>query len=118
MSGVHSKCPDLILMPANTSSLIALLLQEYLDSMLELIRGLRDADRQRAVINADDESYRAAEAACGSVPFLTFGINADADVRAETLELTLWQTTVRPWPCHQQQLSPCASDVAPPPKLR
>eukprot|EP00878_Enallax_costatus_P033621 GHUV01037156.1.p1 GENE.GHUV01037156.1~~GHUV01037156.1.p1 ORF type:complete len:424 (+),score=127.09 GHUV01037156.1:272-1543(+) len=68
--------------------------QEYMDGMLELIRSLKDADRQRAVINADDESYKAAEAACGSIPFLTYGINTDADVRAESVELTLWQTTI------------------------
>lgn len=70
--------------------------------MLELIRSLKDSDRQRAVINADDESYKAAEAACGSIPFLTYGINADADVKAESVALTLWQTTVRRR-CHCQR---------------
>lgn len=65
-----------------------------MDNMLELLRYLEDSDKQRAVINADDESYQAAQAACGSIPYLTYGVNADADVKAESVELTLWQTTV------------------------
>jgi UDP-N-acetylmuramyl tripeptide synthase len=71
-------------------------LQEYVGSILELLRGLKDREQQRAVLNADDEHFAAAAAAASGVPCVTYGINnATADVRAESIELTLWQTTVR-----------------------
>jgi UDP-N-acetylmuramyl pentapeptide synthase len=64
--------------------------------MLELLRGLKDPQQQRAVINADDEQFAAAAAAASAVPRITYGIsNPAADVRAESITLTLWQTTVR-----------------------
>eukprot|EP00882_Tetradesmus_deserticola_P019921 GHRQ01021472.1.p1 GENE.GHRQ01021472.1~~GHRQ01021472.1.p1 ORF type:complete len:366 (+),score=136.00 GHRQ01021472.1:710-1807(+) len=69
--------------------------QEYLDSMLELLRSLKDPQQQRAVINADDDQFAAAAAAASAVPRVTYGINnPTADVRAESIELTLWQTTI------------------------
>lgn len=67
-----------------------------MDSTLELLRCLKDPQQQRAVINADDEHFAAAAAAAGAVPRITYGINNPAaDVRAESISLTLWQTTVR-----------------------
>ncbi|WIA32264.1 hypothetical protein OEZ86_003110 [Tetradesmus obliquus] len=69
--------------------------QEYVDSTLELLRCLKDPQQQRAVINADDEHFAAAAAAAGAVPRITYGINNPAaDVRAESISLTLWQTTI------------------------
>lgn len=71
-------------------------LQEYLDAQLALLARLKDPDSQRAVVNADNEAAAAAVAACGGLPVVTYGINSPAaDVRVESLELTLWQTTVR-----------------------
>jgi hypothetical protein len=70
-------------------------LQEYVNSILELLRNLKDREQQRAVLNADDEHFAAAAAAASGVPCVTYGINnASADVRAESIEFTLWQTTV------------------------
>jgi UDP-N-acetylmuramyl pentapeptide synthase len=69
--------------------------QEYVGSILELLRNLKDREQQRAVLNADDEHFAAAAAAANGVPCVTYGIsNASADVRAESIEFTLWQTTV------------------------
>jgi len=70
-------------------------LQEYLESVLEHFRGLQDGSKQRAVINVDDEAAAQVLEAASGVPCITFGMNnASANVRVESLELSLWQTTV------------------------
>lgn len=70
-------------------------LQEYLESVLEHFRGLQDGSKQRAVINVDDEAAAQVLEAASGVPCITYGMNnASANVRVESLELSLWQTTV------------------------
>jgi UDP-N-acetylmuramate-alanine ligase len=70
--------------------------QAALDAQLELFRAASDAEQQRIVVNADDGAAAHVLAAAAGVPAMTYGItNASADVRVESLELTLWQTTVR-----------------------
>jgi hypothetical protein len=69
--------------------------QEHLDVLLEHFRELQDGSRQRAVINIDDEAAAAMLEAASGVPCITYGVNnARADVRVESLDLTLWRTTV------------------------
>jgi UDP-N-acetylmuramate-alanine ligase len=88
--------------------------------MLDLLRRLDDPQQQRAVINADDESFAAAAAAASAVPRITYGIdNPIADVRAESISMTLWETTVSLLLQHRQcgcaciaALRPC-SDMVP-----
>lgn len=64
--------------------------------LLEHFKGLQDGSRQRAVINIDDEAAAAVLDAAAAVPCITYGVNnARADVRVESLDLTLWRTTVR-----------------------
>lgn len=75
--------------------------------LLEPFRELQDGSRQRAVINIDDEAAAAMLEAASGVPCITYGVNnARADVRVESLDLTLWRTTVSrapPPPAIQQQ---------------
>lgn len=82
-----------------------LLLQEHLDVLLEHFRELQDGSRQRAVINIDDEAAAAMLEAASGVPCITYGVNnARADVQVESLDLTLWRTTVsRDHPAQQLQ---------------
>jgi UDP-N-acetylmuramyl tripeptide synthase len=64
--------------------------------LLEHFRELQDSSKQRAVVNIDDEAAAAVLQAASGVPCITFGIhNAKADVRVESLDLSLWRTTVR-----------------------
>jgi hypothetical protein len=70
-------------------------LQEHLEVLLEHFRELQDSSKQRAVINIDDAAAAAVLEAASGVPRITFGIeNPQADVRVESLELSLWRTTV------------------------
>jgi UDP-N-acetylmuramate-alanine ligase len=71
-------------------------MQECLETLCEHFKELQDSTRQRAVINIDDEAAAAVLQAASSVPCLTYSIsNSTADVRVESLDLTLWRTTVR-----------------------
>lgn len=63
--------------------------------MQEHFKGLQDASKQRAVINIDDDAAAAVVQAAAGVPCITYSIsNPQANVRVESLELSLWQTTV------------------------
>lgn len=63
---------------------------------MEHFRELQDGSKQRAVVNIDDEAAAAVLQAASGVPCITFGINnAKADVCVESLDLSLWRTTVR-----------------------
>jgi UDP-N-acetylmuramate-alanine ligase len=78
--------------------------QEHLDVLLEHFSELQDGSRQRAVINIDDEAAAAMLEAASGVPCITYGVNnARADVRVESLDLTLWRTTVSRDHAIQQQ---------------
>lgn len=69
--------------------------EEHLEVLLEHFRELQDSSKQRAVINIDDEAAAAVLQAASGVPCITFGINnAKADVRVESLDLSLWRTTM------------------------
>lgn len=84
----------MLLLPLQSAAVHVLCLQACLEAVLELFDKLKDSDKQRAVINADDEHY-AAVAAATAVPSITYSINnRSADVHAETIEFTLWDTTV------------------------
>lgn len=102
----HSCCPSMLLSllfthlwcgcSDSTHPFTPGLTQDYLEHVLQLFRELQDADTQRAVINVDDEAAPDVLQAASAVPCLTYGIdNANADVRVESLQLSLWRTTVR-----------------------
>jgi UDP-N-acetylmuramate-alanine ligase len=70
--------------------------------LLEHFRELQDSSKQRAVINIDDAAAAAVLEAASGVPCVTFGIdNLQADVRVESLELSLWRTTVSTAPAQR-----------------
>ncbi|GBF91369.1 hypothetical protein Rsub_04109 [Raphidocelis subcapitata] len=68
--------------------------EAYLESKLSLFEAMRDSERQRAVVNMDDEaSARVLNAT--SVPAVTYAIrDRRADVWAESMQLTAWETEV------------------------
>lgn len=87
--------------------------------LLEPFRELQDGSRQRAVINIDDEAAAAMLEAASGVPCITYGVNnARADVRVESLELTLWRTTVSrappPPPYSSSSTAALVSDIPSP----
>lgn len=78
-------------------------MQEYLEVLLEHFSELQDSSNQRAVINIDDEAGAAVLQAASGVPCVTYGItNPNAQVRVESLDLSLWRTTVSMKRCIQR----------------
>ncbi|KAI8466586.1 MAG: Mur ligase [Monoraphidium minutum] len=68
--------------------------EAYLDSKLKMFEALQNADQQRAVVNIDDPTAKRVLEAVG-VPTVTYSIrDRRADVWAESIQLTAWETEV------------------------
>lgn len=68
--------------------------ESYLESKLKLFEVLQDPERQRAIVNIDDPmAKRVLEVT--SVPTVTYSVqDRRADVWAESMQLTAWETEV------------------------
>ncbi|KAK3284369.1 hypothetical protein CYMTET_7977 [Cymbomonas tetramitiformis] len=71
-------------------------MEEYREAKLKLFRGLHDPARHRAVVNLDDPSaHFFIDAVDPQIPVITYGMeNEDADVFADNVELSLFETAV------------------------
>lgn len=110
--------PKLVIVPG-LSCYPSMYMQEYLDCLLEHFGALQDSSKQRAVVNLDDEASEAVLKAASRVPCITYSLNnPQADVRVESLQLSLWQTTVRAtYPSMLYQLQRCFTSLATPCQL-